>query len=663
MNSRRQEKHEIAYNIIIDIGIENLLNYFQQRLGEPKTLTTRSILVEAYARLAGIKAIPDLVEISKDSNEQSDVRIAAIQALGTLKAKEAIDVLIGILYISDSYLKIAAIRALSKIGDSSVVKPIIKLLDDDQTSVISAAVETLVSLRAKESVSKLRDVLKSGKLDTMTAERVHDFVQSVEWFMPAELIPDVAHFVGRETEVEILCNALEDKSVVSIVGMAGIGKTSLAAHVARLVDADHKLWLRCGHLKDIDDLYRELAHQLAAVGETAPLEYIKQELVFNSSEMRKLLTSALFRQKNLLVFDDFHVFIKDSEILNFLRYLANRPNLKIIVISRTIVELPEIYQVSLAGLTPTEAEEFIISKNLGLNKSEIVRVLDITQGLPLGLKLALSRIETYGKDALKDITEQDFKPLSYFIEQELKQLDAKEVIALYILSIFDTAISPKDKGVFNVFESEGIDRPSQILAGLNKYNFSGFKNNKFYFVHPIFREIIASKIDFIDFKRLNRKVGEYYLKYENDALLAASYYNKSGDTNHAIEILFSNTFFLTKKIEKESDIEKIGNYLAVISDVSMEVGTKVVESLNLNNFQLKIKKESDIEKIGTCISAIIKINNRIGITFLNKIIHGSTGEIRASRDPKAMRKLLDNVRGIDKETARKLEEEIKLGQN
>jgi DNA-binding SARP family transcriptional activator len=54
---------------------------------------------------------------------------------------------------------------------------------------------------------------------------------------PAELPPDVAAFTGRDTEVELLCHLLhpgkgEQARIVAIDGVAGVGKSALAAHVS-----------------------------------------------------------------------------------------------------------------------------------------------------------------------------------------------------------------------------------------------------------------------------------------------------------------------------------------------------------------------------------------------------------------------------------------------
>ena len=544
MIRRTREKYEVAQEIIQDLGWDNLLSYFRQRLTGAKSLATRNMLVEAYARLAGAEAIPTLVEICQDVSERSDVRAAAIQALGSLEATEAIDTLVGILNVPDSYLRIAAARALSQIRDARAVEPLIKLLYEEQSDVVTAAAEALLSLRAKESGPKLREVLESGRLDPLTEERVRGFVQSIERVSPDQLVPDAPYFIDREAELEALCRALEDEptAVVSVVGMPGVGKTALAARVAKLVDADHKLWLRCTHWRDASDLFRELARQMAAVGETALLDYHK----FDPRELRSWLRLALSRRRYLLVFDDFDIVAHDPEMHTFLRGIAYQPNVKLLITGRTSVELPGVKEFFIAGFSRAEATEFIRCRGLDLTESEVERIVKLSEGMPLYLALVLDSIGKHGKDALEQGLPQSMESiLRHHMRNMIVQLESREELqvlqALRILSIFHTPISPDDEGVIAVFESEGIDFAGEVLADLGRYGFVTIHaDNTFEIAHTLIRDFIVSGIDSTDRARLDRKVGEYYLRYKNDLLRAADYYYRGGDVYEAVRLLLSN---------------------------------------------------------------------------------------------------------------------------
>ena len=88
-----------------------------------------------------------LITVVNEGNATS--RKAAIEALGNIKDKQAVDSLITVLKDKDNKLKLSAIEALKKIRDKRAVKPLIETLKDKDTTICLSAAEALLSFTDK----------------------------------------------------------------------------------------------------------------------------------------------------------------------------------------------------------------------------------------------------------------------------------------------------------------------------------------------------------------------------------------------------------------------------------------------------------------------------------------------------------------------------------
>ena len=210
--------------------------------------------------------------------------------------------------------------------------------------------------------------------------------------------------VGREAEVGAVWRLLDAERLVTIVGTGGVGKSRLAADLARRHDDAH--WVSLAPLAAADDLPRTLA---AALG----LEAARGDVV---DACAHLLRSG----EQLLVLDNCeHVLAASREVVG--RLLQMCPTLTVLAASRQRLGLPDECTFRLGPLAlpdPTVASsELAPALALFLDRARrarpgfelaegdrdaavsVVRRLD---GVPLAIELAAGRLSALGVADLRD---------------------------------------------------------------------------------------------------------------------------------------------------------------------------------------------------------------------------------------------------------------------
>ena len=115
----------------------------------------RCAAMRTIARVGNAEDIPVLIEALSDSDPYGVVR-DAVEALGRLRAKDAVPELIRTLDHPEEWIALRAAYALGAIGDESAAPALeSKLSPGNPRHVINAAVEALGRLRAKDAVPAL----------------------------------------------------------------------------------------------------------------------------------------------------------------------------------------------------------------------------------------------------------------------------------------------------------------------------------------------------------------------------------------------------------------------------------------------------------------------------------------------------------------------------
>ncbi|MFE0512971.1 BTAD domain-containing putative transcriptional regulator [Streptomyces sp. NPDC058964] len=216
--------------------------------------------------------------------------------------------------------------------------------------------------------------------------------------IPVQLPADTVDFVGRATEIETLGAALRPDPalyvppVAVVSGMAGIGKTALAVHVAHRLreefpDGRLHADLRGFGAGDARDPHDLLARFLTDLGVR------EHPLPEHTDDRAALFRSALHGRRVLLLLDN----ARDAAQVAPL--LPASGGCAVLITSRyTLADLPDAIRLRLDPLHTVEQRHLLTSlcgsERVRAEPGAAARILEACGGLPLALRLAGARLAT-----------------------------------------------------------------------------------------------------------------------------------------------------------------------------------------------------------------------------------------------------------------------------
>ncbi|MCK5772537.1 MAG: hypothetical protein KAH57_01990, partial [Thermoplasmata archaeon] len=274
--------------------------------------------------------------------------------------------------------------------------------------------------------------------------------------------PRVVDFVGRKAELELLSNAIKDDDIriVSMVSMAGQGKTTLLSHFLRTNREITSIWINIDSWMGIESFLRELGENLHNMGENRLYGYISSTGVIDPyTAMKKAIED--MDTGTLLVLDNIERGVPD--LYSLLRgikdsLIQGSRGAKMIISGRVrppIVTNTEVMtrngviEIDLEGLDKNSVRE-LLSKR-GLPIVDLDPIFEITKGHPMAINLYLISPE---------IDRGEFRhSLDRFIVEEiLSTLDEDEKGVLRLASQF---LIPMERAGFEYIE--GLDE--DVLNG------------------------------------------------------------------------------------------------------------------------------------------------------------------------------------------------------
>lgn len=251
---------------------------------------------------------------------------------------------------------------------------------------------------------------------------------------PSQLPPGIADFTGREAQIGALLQALVPQPdgplgspcIAVVCGGGGIGKTSLAVHVARLAEGQYPDGALYANLAGVSqsptDPADVLAQWLADLG--VPAAQLPA-----SPEARSARFRGIVRDRALLVLLDN---ARDAEQIRPL--LPASELCGVLVTSRhQLAHLPAARHVQLAPMTYPEAlsllENVAGAQRVAREPKAAAAVLDACAGLPLALRICAARLETRPDWSVQTLAER--------VADEHRRLDELAVGDLATRSSFD----------------------------------------------------------------------------------------------------------------------------------------------------------------------------------------------------------------------------------
>lgn len=230
--------------------------------------------------------------------------------------------------------------------------------------------------------------------------------------------PRLEAFVGRRAELETLTRVSDGPRLFMVRGVAGIGKSSLAAKACERLRVTRNLfWHRVRTWDTRLSILTSLADFLAATGRPGTRAVLARGEGGGADEV---VRTDLPGSKSVLVFDDCHE--ATPEVLGFLRFLkdviADAADVLVIVLSRRALPIYDrrdvalrglVQEIDLQGLETEEIEALLLAEPHGARLKDAARALG---GHPLFVELLRSAAHR-GPEA------QSLRDVRRFIEEEI----------------------------------------------------------------------------------------------------------------------------------------------------------------------------------------------------------------------------------------------------
>jgi WD40 repeat protein/DNA-binding SARP family transcriptional activator len=272
-------------------------------------------------------------------------------------------------------------------------------------------------------------------------------------------VPETGRVYGREAEVAQLGAWLRTErcQVVTILGIGGVGKTTLAATVANAIaaDFDRVIWRGLLNAPPLDELLRGVLSSFAQPAlATVPL---------SMDEQLALLLNELRRQRCLLVLDNFETILQPEGTgqmisgyegyAQLIRLLAeSRHNSSLLLTSRELpralarltANLASVRTLPLTGLDVEAGQSILQMHGLSLSTIDATTLIESYSGNPLALHIVSNTIaDLFGGDiaAFQREDAPIFDDMRTVLDEQFARLSDLEREILIWLAIEREAIS------------------------------------------------------------------------------------------------------------------------------------------------------------------------------------------------------------------------------
>ncbi|MBD2211502.1 NACHT domain-containing protein [Nostoc linckia FACHB-104] len=273
----------------------------------------------------------------------------------------------------------------------------------------------------------------------LESEIIADFSQPyIDWHDA----PDVESFYGRNQELQQLEQwILGGCKVVTIVGIAGIGKTALALALADRMQSkfDCLIWRSLSAVPSLISLLDTLVHNF----EETVIHDIQQGTV--------QLLNHLQKRRCLLILDGLDGVLSQPEYIQFIQKISrDRHQSCILITSREQPSAIEINNqtvscVNLKGLPKADALELLQSRGFTSKQLGISALIQLYRGNPLALKLVTPLIQSVFAGNITAFLSQNTlvigDRLRFILKQQFQQLSGLKQDILYWLAIWQEPVS------------------------------------------------------------------------------------------------------------------------------------------------------------------------------------------------------------------------------
>lgn len=286
-------------------------------------------------------------------------------------------------------------------------------------------------------------------------------------FVDWDEAPNIEGFYGRNQELEQLEQWITDGcKLVTIVGIGGIGKTSLVLSLADRIQTKYNclIWKSLSSCPDLLSLLEQIL---------STLNYpVTQDINQGIKQLIKLLQQRCC----LLILDGLETVLSNKESAStynhFIEILSqSRHQSCILITSREKLSIidnnPQIFRcLTLQGLTKTDAVKLLQSQGFTGKELGLSALIKLYRSNPLAIKLIIPLIQSVFAGNIAAFLNQNAlvigDRLNSILQQQFEQLSDLERDILYWLAIWQEPVS------FSRLQSHFLIsvNPASILAGI-----------------------------------------------------------------------------------------------------------------------------------------------------------------------------------------------------
>jgi len=398
-----------------------------------------------------------------------------------------------------------------------------------------AAMERLLQLAADAHGGRK---LAKVKLTQVTIEHLDEQDLGALEEVPAP----PAQRVDRAILLARLRALLARERAVALCGMAGAGKTSLAAALAREYQGPifwHTLTAEVN--TSAEAILRQLALFLFSNGQSQlkPLVERRSEAApIALDQQLAQIRAALGDRPALLCFEDAHLLADDEASLSLLKQLSGLSTVSLLLTSRQGGLLP-IAEVNVGGLEPTEARDLVRRLGLVLDEERLERLLVRTDRNPMLLRLAAGQLVESQLDADAFIEHLETHPqvAAYLLDTLLRDLSPAAEWLAALLSVFRHPLDLYDEVLIEL--TQRYEPSVRFEAALSEIRPRHLVDNpRRASLHPLVRDHLYATLgtDTARKKRVHRLAAEWS-EAAGDLVEAAHHWTRAGDLEQAAEVL------------------------------------------------------------------------------------------------------------------------------
>ena len=349
--------------------------------------------------------------------------------------------------------------------------------------------------------------------------------------------PQFSGFVGRDQELVYFAERLEEQGLAVISGMAGVGKSALAANLAAWVARPPQIfWYSCHEGDGIEILVWKLAAYLAYHGQRDLWQLLESTRLTagqppSAETLLDYLMQLLRGRKVLLCIDDFQ-FVEEDPRFNQLieRLLATLPQggYQLLITTRRMPDFAAAAGTRpLGGLEVADARRLLNARGITLEDSALQALHELTAGNAQFLTLAANILQQAADPAqLIDRLAETDDIERYLLARVDEGLNGSERSVMGGIAIFLGYPASRD-AIESVLNAGNVWRTIRLLQDRHLLVETEGEEGREYIQHAIVRSFYYQEAGRRQRRIMHQRAGEYYEQEEPDLLRSGIHYERA----------------------------------------------------------------------------------------------------------------------------------------